>query len=693
MIESHGLAGRFALQLNTAIMPIAAVFSIAVDIGGTFTDITLADAASGRIWRAKVPSTPPDPSDGFMAGVRTVLAAANATPAAITRVLHGTTIATNLILEGKTARTALVTTAGFRHVLEIGRQDIPRAANLFTWVKPRRPVPPERVLEVIERVGPGGAVLVALDETSVRDAAVAARQLDVQAVAVCLLHSFEHPEHERRVAEILRAALPGIAVTASVDVLPVVREYERSLATGLNAGVMPAVSHYVARLSEQLIDAGITAPLLLMQSNGGVAGAAVVCRAPALTALSGPAAGVVGARDAAAACGIGDIVTVDIGGTSADICLLQQGRIALTQKGHVGSWPLPLPMVDIVTIGAGGGSLARLSDGALTVGPASAGALPGPACYAQGGKEPTVTDAHLVLGHLPGGLLGGGMTLDRELAAQAIADRIARPLGLTLEEAARGILAIADANMVGAIRVVSVQRGHDPRDFTLVAFGGAGPLHGCYLAELLGITRIVVPPAPGVLCAEGLLAAGLKAEFSRTLAAAADDDAVKAAFAALEHEAGVWLDEERVAPSDRRQRRVALMRYVGQGSELAVTWPGSLQAAQAAFAEAHRRLNGFVLETRVELVTVRVEAEGVAQAISRTALARGVGGRAASQQEVWFASGPPVLASIYDRAGLGVGDRIAGPAVVTQVDATTLVPPEWGAEVAETGSLVLTRMA
>jgi N-methylhydantoinase A len=686
------LAGGATLQLNTAVMPNAAAYSVAVDIGGTFTDITLADAASGQTWRAKVPTTPADPSGGFMVGVRTVLGAANVTPAAITRILHGTTVATNLILEEKTARTALVTTAGFRHVLEIGRQDIPRTANLFTWVKPKRPVPPERVLEVIERVGPGGAVLVPLDETSVRKAAETARQLDVQAVAVCLLHSFAHPEHERRVTEILRAALAGIAVTASVDVLPVVREYERSLATVLNAGVMPAVSHYVARLSERLIEAGIAAPLLLMQSNGGVAGAAAIGRAPALTALSGPAAGVVGARDAAAACGIGDIVTVDIGGTSADICLLQQGRVALTQKGHVGSWPLPLPMVDIVTIGAGGGSLARLSDGALTVGPASAGAVPGPACYALGGAEPTVTDAHLVLGHLPCGLLGGSMALDRKLAVQAIADRVARPLGLAVEDAARGILAIADANMVGAIRVVSVERGHDPRDFTLVAFGGAGPLHGCYLAELLGIRRVVVPPAPGVLCAEGLLAAGLKAEFSRTLTAVADDDAVEAAFAALEREVAAWLDEERVAPSDCRRQRVALMRYTGQGGELAVAWPGSPGAAHAAFAEAHRRLNGFVLEAPVELVTLRVEAEGIVRAIPRAGSARRIRAHAPSQQEVWFASGPAVRAMVYDRAGLGLGDRIPGPAVVTQVDATTLVPPEWDAQMAESGALVLTRM-
>jgi N-methylhydantoinase A len=669
--------------------------SVAVDIGGTFTDVTLADGVSGQIWRAKVPSTPADPSDGFMEGVGAVLAMAGATQAAIGRVLHGTTVATNLILEGKTARTALVTTVGFRHVMEIGRQDIPRSANLFAWVKPRRPVPPERVLEVIERVGPGGSVLVPLDEASVRDAAEAIRRLDVRAVAVCLLHAFAFPDHERRVAAILQETLPGVAVTASVDVLPVVREYERSLASVLNAGVMPAVGRYVARLSERLTGAGVAAPLLLMQSNGGVAGAAAIGRAPALTALSGPAAGVVGARDAAAACGIGDIVTVDIGGTSADICLLHEGKIALTQKGRVGEWPLPLPMVDMVTIGAGGGSIARLSDGALTVGPASAGATPGPACYGMGGGEATVTDAHVVLGHLPEGLLGGGMALDRGLAERAVLEQVARPLGLSLQAAAFGILAIADANMMGAIRVVSVERGYDPRDFCLVAFGGAGPLHGCGLAELLGITRVLVPPAPGVLCAEGLLAAGLKAEFSRTLAGAARDardaETVEAAFAALECDAAAWLDEEHVASRDRRVGRVALMRYAGQGGEIAVAWPGTPAAAQVAFAEAHQRLNGFVLDSKVELITLRVEAEGLVTPPASRGLPPGTVATMTAWHEVWFGEAEAVSTRVYQRATLGVADRIAGPAVVTQLDATTLVPPGWTAEVVRSGALLVGR--
>lgn len=664
-------------------------FAVAVDIGGTFTDITLQDTASGRAWRAKTPSTPADPSQAFITGVLLALNEANARAGDVTRALHGTTVATNLILEGKTARTALVTTAGFRHVLEIGRQDIPRSANLFAWVKPRRPVPPALIFEVDERVGPGGIVLRPLDETSVHEVAAQLRRLNVQAVAVCLLHSFSHPAHERRVADMLRAALPDAAVTASVDVLPVVREYERSLATIMNAGVMPAVATYVRRLHERLHEADVAAPLLLMQSNGGVAGAAAISRAPALTVLSGPAAGVVGARDVAAAAGIGDIITVDIGGTSADISLLRDGRINLTQRGRIGEWPLPLPMVDMVTIGAGGGSIARLSGGALTVGPASAGAMPGPACYGAGGEEPTVTDAHLLLGHLPAALLGGRMTLDPALAERAIRTRVAEPLGLTLHDAARGILAIADSNMVGAIRVVSVERGHDPRDFTLVAFGGAGPLHGCSLAELLGITRVLIPPAPGVLCAEGLLAATLKAEFSRTMADPDDWAAAEAIFAGLEREARAWFDEERVPDAQRHVSRVALLRYEGQGAEVAIAWPG-VSTARDAFAEAHRRLNGFTLASKIELVTLRVEAESAAPAPMRPVLPRGSGATPVAHQPVQLAEGA-VAAAIYDRASLGAGDRFAGPAIVTQLDATTLMAPGWQAQVLPSGALLLER--
>ncbi|HLG47773.1 MAG TPA: hydantoinase/oxoprolinase family protein [Reyranella sp.] len=661
--------------------------AIAVDIGGTFTDIALHDRASGRIWRAKTPSVPSDPSQAFLTGIRLALEDAGKAAPALARVLHGTTVATNMILEGKGAKAALVTTAGFRHVLTIGRQDIPRRANYLAWVKPARPVPASRVLEVKERIGAGGVVITPLDEGSVEAAADQCRKLGVEAIAVCLLHSFANPEHERKVAEILRAKLPGVAVTASSDVLPVVREYERSLATVFNAVVMPGVSTYVSRLEKRLTDEKVAAPLLLMQSNGGVAGGATIRRAPALTALSGPAAGVVGARDVAAACGIKDIITVDIGGTSADICLIKDGRIALTQAGHVGEWPLPLPMVDMVTIGAGGGSIASVEAGTLTVGPQSAGADPGPAAYGRGGERATVTDAHVVLGHLPAKLLGGRMALDLDAAAKVIDREVAEPSKLDRAAAARGVLSILDHNMVGAVRIVSVERGHDPRDFTLVAFGGAGPLHGCSLAALLGITRVLIPPAPGVLCADGLLAADLKAEFSRTLPKSGPPnlDEARAIYADLERQAGAWLDTETVAPADRRLNRVALLRYHGQGGEVAVEWTNGIAAA---FEAAHKALYGFTLDAPIELVTLRVEATGRMPEPPRPTLVKGTGARMRDQFPVHFETGVAQV-PLYERASLGAGDFIAGPAIVSQLDATTLVLPGWSGTVHPSGAMLL----
>lgn len=666
--------------------------SIAVDIGGTFTDISLLDRASGQVWRAKTPSVPSDPSEAFLAGIRLALADAGAPASALGQVLHGTTVATNMILEDKGARTALVTTRGFRHVLAIGRQDIPRKANLYTWVKPERPVPASRIVEIDERVAAGGAVLSPLDEGSVMQAAEAIRQMDIEAVGVCLLHAFANPEHEKRVAEILKAELPGIAITTSTDVLPVVREYERSLTTVLNATVMPGVTTYVGRLEQRLEAEKVAAPLLLMQSNGGVAGAAAIRKAPALTALSGPAAGVVGARAIAAACGIRDIITVDIGGTSADICLIKDGRIGLTQHGKVGEWPLPLPMVDMVTIGAGGGSIASVEEATLTVGPRSAGARPGPAAYGHGGLNATVTDAHVVLGHLPSKLLGGRMGLDVGAARRAIEERVAAPLGLSLDAAARGVLAIVDNHMVGAVRVVSVERGHDPRRFTLVPFGGAGPLHGCALADLLGISSIMIPPAPGVLCADGLLAADLKAEFSRTLpkAGAIDVQAADTIFAELEAQAEDWLAVEGVAEEKRRKARVALLRYHGQGGEIAIAWAGSREAVEQAFAEEHHALYGFTLEASIELVTLRVEATGMTAQPPVTRLETAGGFAPYAHAPVHFAD-ETMEVPLVDRAGLGAGVSFEGPAVLTQLDTTTLVPPGWRGSVHETGAIILTR--
>ena len=667
-------------------------YAVAVDIGGTFTDISLLDRASGTVWRAKTPSVPSDPSQAFMTGVNMVLEDAGIGAADLDRVLHGTTVATNMILENKGARTALVTTRGFRHVLEIGRQDIPRHANLFTWVKPARPVPADRIHEVTERIGTGGRVMLPLDEASVTALVDRLRKQRVEAVAVCLLHAYANPDHEQRVAALLRSALPEVAITCSTDVLPVVREFERSLATVLNASVMPGVSTYISRLEDRLAEAGAASPLLLMQSNGGVAGTQAIRTAPALTALSGPAAGVVGAVDAAAACGIRDIITVDIGGTSADICLIRDGDVALTQQGKVGEWPLSLPMVDMVTIGAGGGSIAAVANDTLSVGPRSAGANPGPAAYGKGGDEATVTDAHVTLGNLPHALLGGAMSLDLDAARAVVQRNVAQPLGLTTEEAAQGILAIMNNNMVGAVRTVSVERGHDPRDFTLVPFGGAGPLHGCALADLLGVRQVMIPAAPGLLCAAGLLAADMKAEFTRALPSPGpvDQAAGDAIMDTLRQEAVAWMDHEGIAEDARGLQARALLRFHGQGGEIAVDWADTPEATETRFRETHTALYGFVLDAPIELVTLRIEAMGRTDPVQSPALEpREMPEPLQSQQVHW--PGGPAATPVYDRAALGAQAVIEGPAIFTQLDTTALIAPGWTARVHPSGALILNR--
>ena len=473
--------------------------------------------ASGRLWVTKTPTTPHDPSAGFMAGIDRALQLAGIEAAALRHVLHGTTTATNAILEGKGAAIGLLTTAGFRDVLEIGRHDIPRRANMFAWVKPARPVAPELIFEIGGRVTVDGAEIEPLDEEAVRAAARRLRGAGVDSIAVCFLHSYANPAHERRARALLLEEHPGGAVSLSSEVLPVFREFERSMGTVLNAYVQPLVGRYVARLVGELRARGIRAPLSIMKSNGGVIGADVVRTQAIHTALSGPAAGVIGARRIGEAAGFDDLISVDVGGTSADVCLVRGGEAEVTTEGRVGAWPLHVPMIDIHTIGAGGGSIARVTeDGTLTVGPESAGAQPGPVCYGAGGEEPTVTDAHLVLGRIPSHLLGGEIPLDVERARRAIEEHVARPLGLPLAAAAQGILDIVNNNMVGALRLVSVERGYDPRDFVLVPFGGAGPLHGADLATLLGMRTVVVPRHPGVLSTFGLLGTEVRNDYART---------------------------------------------------------------------------------------------------------------------------------------------------------------------------------
>ncbi len=678
---------------------------IGVDTGGTFTDVTLYDPASGRLIVGKTPSTPHDPSEGFGNGLGTVLAEARLGGEAVGRVLHGTTVATNLILERKGPKAALIVSAGFRYVLEIGRHDIPRRANLFAWQKPPRPVPPEHIWEARGRIAPDGVEIEPLDEAAVRRAAREIRTEGIATVAVVLLHSYANAAHEKRIAEILREEHPDAQVSLSAEVLPVLREYERSVVTLLNAYVMPVVSTYVEKLEQRADQQGISAPLLLMKSSGGVASTRAIRRTPVETALSGPAAGIVGAAFVAEQAGFGDLITIDIGGTSADIALVRGGAPGLTTTGRIADWRVTLPMVDLTTIGAGGGSLARLSEtSGLVVGPQSAGAVPGPVCYGRGGTQPTVTDAHLALGHLPDGLLDGSFTLDRGAARRAIDEKIARPLGLSVDEAARGILEIIDSTMLGAIRVVSVERGHDPRDFALVPFGGAGPLHGGALSRLIGCPVQLVPPAPGVLSALGLLASSLRAEFSRSCVQRKgrfDLDQIGEVFAGLQRDASDWLTAEGVDEKARRLSWHASLRYEDQGSELTLPWPSqvtdraALDATIAAFHAEHERLYSFRLdEVPVEIVTLRVDAVGLLPALRLGEIpARGPASDAiVGRQRISLASGG-VEAPVYDRARLGAGVTFEGPAIVKQLDATTLLLPGQTAEVHKFGSLIVRETA
>jgi len=667
-------------------------------VGGTFTDVALVHQASGRLWVTKTPTTPHDPSAGFMAGIDRALQLAGIEAAALRHVLHGTTTATNAILEGKGAAIGLLTTAGFRDVLEIGRHDIPRRANMFAWVKPARPVAPELIFEIGGRVTVDGAEIEPLDEEAVRAAARRLAAAGVDSIAVCFLHSYANPAHERRARALLLEEHPGGAVSLSSEVLPVFREFERSMGTVLNAYVQPLVGRYVARLVGELRPRGIGAPLSIMKSNGGVIGADVVRTQAIHTALSGPAAGVIGARRIGEAAGFDDLISVDVGGTSADVCLVRGGEAEVTTEGRVGAWPLHVPMIDIHTIGAGGGSIARVTeDGTLTVGPESAGAQPGPVCYGAGGEEPTVTDAHLVLGRIPSHLLGGEIPLDVERARRAIEEHVARPLGLPLAAAAQGILDILNNNMVGALRLVSVERGYDPRDFVLVPFGGAGPLHGADLATLLGMRTVVVPRHPGVLSTFGLLGTEVRNDYARTsLQKPPDYDigAVAAVYADLEGQARDWLVAEGVAPSARRLTRMADLRYRHQGFELTVPWPErdlDLDALLARFHARHRQLYTYALaDAPVEIVTLRLAAAGRVRRFTLPSLPRRrMAAARPPRRRVHFPGAGWTMCPSVDRERLGVGAVVTGPAIVEQPDTTTVVPPGHRARVDRVGNLVI----
>jgi N-methylhydantoinase A len=673
---------------------------VGVDSGGTFTDICLFEETEGRIEIWKVSSTPDDPSRGIAQGVeegmrRVAPDAGERAAAAVSYFGHGTTVATNALIQHRGVATGLVTTEGFRDLLEIGRQKRPDLYDFFVD-KPVTLVPRDLRFEVPERVRHTGAIETPLDLEAVRAAAARLRDAGVAAVAICFLYSFVRPEHERAAKRIIEQELPDAFVCASHEIAPEFREFERLSTAVVNAYLGPVMRRYIERLAPRLVALGMTATPHMTQSNGGVIGFPTAAVMPVRTVLSGPSTGVVGAQAVGKAAGFADLITFDMGGTSTDVSLLKGGEPRVASEATVHGYPIKAPMLDINTIGAGGGSIASMdSGGLLKVGPRSAGADPGPVCYGRGNTEPTVTDANIVLQTLnPTHLLGGRMAVRQDLAREAIG-RLAGQLKLSAMQTAQGIVSVVTANMARAIRVISVQRGHDPRDYTLVAFGGAGPLHAARLARELEIRRILVPRSPGILCAMGLLLTDLRANFATTrllpLAPTILPD-IEAAFARLDAQAAAWFADEQIGADARRIVRTVDMRYAGQNYELAVPLPAGPMTAQtldrlaAGFADSHQRLYGFVAaEEPVQLVTFRVEATGVVnKATLRQEPIASPDASAAivAHRDVWIAEQERAVACpVYDRDHLRPGNCFLGPAIVEQMDATTLVLPGMNAKV------------
>jgi N-methylhydantoinase A len=652
---------------------------LGIDTGGTFTDFVLVE--EGRVSVHKLPSEAGAPARVAADGLARLGVAQGAD------VALGTTVATNALLERRGARTALVTTAGFEDVLQLGRQ---ARFDLYAleYVPPEPLVPSDMRIGVRERVGADGAVLEHLSAQELRRVVREVRDRGVDAVAVCLLFSFLNPTHERQVAAALRHALPGCFVTASADVLPEFREFERTSTVAVNAYVGPLVAGYLRAMQE-----AVGRPVRVMQSSGGSITADLASLQPVRTVLSGPAGGVIGARSVASAAGYEQIITLDMGGTSTDVSVCP-GRV-LTGRDHVvDSMPVGVPLIDIRTVGAGGGSLARLDvGGALRVGPESAGASPGPACYGVG-SEPTVTDANLLLGRVPpDGLLGGRVRLDTERAASALTS-VASGMGADLQEAALGVVRVANAIMERALRNVSLEQGYDPREFTLVAFGGAGPQHACALAASLGMPQVLVPPSPGVLSALGVAIADVSRDLSRTVMVTgkAGMHAVAEALDSLEAAGMEEMTAEGFPGGSLAIDRWLDARYAGQSFELAVAWPSeaSYDAVTAAFHNEHERRFGYSDPGGVvEIVTARLRLTAPAEIPEPrwervvTAVAEPEG-----STEVWFDDGA-VEAALYRRERLRPGDWLTGPALVVQMDATTVVPPGWRGEVDAIRNLIL----
>jgi N-methylhydantoinase A len=678
---------------------------IGIDTGGTFTDIVSVDGCTGAMRVTKVASTPANPAIGLVRGVQAILREGGASADDLAGLAHGTTVATNALLQGQITALGLIVTEGFRHILEIARQAVPQGyGNSYFWVKPERIVPLHMVREARGRMNVRGEELRPLDEASVRAAAEFYRARHVHAIGVCLIHAYANPAHERRIAAILREVYPEATVSLSSEVLPEYREYERTVTTLVDAFVKPHMARYLARVHDELGSDLREKPFLVMQSSGGVASAEQVVKKPITTALSGPAAGALGAAVIAEIAGFRNVVTLDAGGTSTDLCLIEGGQPHITNGGSVGPFPVRIPMIDIATIGTGGGSIAWVTrEGHLKVGPRSAGAEPGPMCYPNGGTEPTITDANLVLGRIPAALIGGGIPLDLERARGGIA-ALAKllPGGLTPERLAHGIIEIANWNQANAIRQLTIQRGIDPRGFALLSFGGAGPAQSPAVTDLLGMQACIVPPNPGNLSAFGLLAVDWRIDqiITRVMHEdAIDRIAVGSLYASLEAAAAETLRRDGIAADCIRLVREADVRYAGQSMEVRVQAPSGpvdgafLRGLIDAFHAAHLKTFGYNYagQQKVELVNLCVSGFGLIERpqISRLSPHHATPARKAVRP-VYFGDGF-VDTAVYDRASLPPSYRLTGPAVVEEFGSTTVIFPGQTLMVDPHGILVIRR--
>lgn len=669
-------------------------FKLGVDVGGTFTDLLLFDETSGRQVRAKTPSTPADPSVGVLTGIEKVCRLAEISPGEISHIMHGTTVATNAVLEGKGAKVGLITTEGFKQILHLARSWTPGPlAGWIIMVKPDPPAALENTCEAKERIGTNGEVVKPLDEEALRNDLQALAARGVEAITVALINSYANPVHEKRIKAIAQEMFPAIPVTASAEVLPEFREYERALTAVMNSYVRPKVALYMKNFADQLAAHGLKAEVNILRSDAGLMTLRMAQERPVYGVMSGPAGGVAGALALAVKAGFPDLLTLDMGGTSTDVALCQDGTQTIARETTLGYFPIKVPSVDVRSIGAGGGSIAHVPEitNALRVGPQSAGADPGPACYGRGGTEATVTDANVVLGHLPPRLLGGEMTLDQE-AAKAAVERIGRKLGLDVYRAAQGIIDIVNENMHGALRLVSVQRGYDPRNFALVAFGGAGPLHANAVAKLIGSFPVLIPPAPGILCATGDVCCDFREEFARTVLRTLDKISaaeVSRIFQGLGEEAAGWLEQEGIAREQQQIFYNADMRYFRQGYELPIVVTlAELQTHGTGviadkFHALHERLYRFRLDAACEIVNLRAVAlgKGVALHFPEGAIDGPSPRHALSDEHRIYFDGHFLTTPIYHRAQLRPGNRMTGPAIVTEMDSTTVILPECTGEV------------